>query len=178
MAFQFLSPKNGPWYQEGDSAECQRYVYDHWSSLSRCLYSDWDLETRTCQVYGRCERHNMFWGCQEVSKDCQQDLFISLKINVGQVMEYVTRSLSDEFMISDAQTQLESCHCQQDMVLNTSSTCHQMMQMITEPMMTTLTSWINDNKDDICRIDGNSATGEYSSILFMSLMIVILLFIN
>jgi len=145
--------------QEGDSAECQRYVYDHWSSLSRCLYSDWDLDTRTCQVYGRCERHNMFWGCQEV-------------------MEYVTRSMSDEFMISDAQTQLESCHCQQDMVLNTSSTCHQMMQMITEPMMTTLTSWINDNKDDICRIDGNSATGEYSSILFMSLMIVISLFIN
>ena len=35
--------------------------------MARCLYQEWTLADLTCLFFGRCQHHDIYWGCFEVT---------------------------------------------------------------------------------------------------------------
>ena len=135
----------------GESADCQRYIWNNWDAIGACLYNfydSWNLVDRTCQVFGRCQRHDIYWGCHEV-------------------MLFLNTSLSSQFTVEAAIQHLHDCHCQQG------QECGDMIDSITEPMLSSLTTWIVDNKNDVCRI-GNSAPAQLQLHFYFALILVMI----
>merc|ERR1719297_366476 len=116
--------------------------------MARCLYQEWTLPDLTCLFFGRCQHHDIYWGCFEVLTE-------------------LGRTLSNGDTAGGARAQLISCMCDTPGVFippagctaacsDTScgcgcgATCADLVEENTAAVLASLAAWLEDNTEAVC----------------------------
>ena len=138
--------------------------------MARCLYQEWTLADLTCLFFGRCQHHNIYWGCFEVTHNqhtATRSPSPSTIHHPVQVLTELGRTLSNGDTAGGARAQLISCMCDTPGVFipppgctaacsDTScgcgcgASCAELVEENTAAVLASLAAWLEDNTEAVC----------------------------
>ena len=137
--------------------------------MARCLYQEWTLADLTCLFFGRCQHHDIYWGCFEVTHNPVHSYSVPSTPSTThvQVLTELGRTLSNGDTAGGARAQLISCMCDTPGVFisppgcseacsDTScgcgcgASCAELVEENTAAVLASLAAWLEDNTEAVC----------------------------